>query len=280
MATDVLNREDLRAWVHGSANTYFGDADLDGEFNSSDFVQVFQTGKYETGRRMEGWSEGDWNGDGLFNSADFITAFQDGGYERGPRTDVTPVPELGGVVLLVLGPRGRGATKNDGTESRLTHVQKSGRYLGYRLLRASTVRRGRRIHRYLLRPCRRTTMAAVAVTFTHPHVAGAQAMPIRLQLFVVTLCLTLAAASHGPRRHLSLRHGRGDSGDGRDYAGAGGAAGPYGVGVCPTVGNGPHGFEFRLLEPHQRVSVSLDADECQPDGSQPHQCRVVCFHAH
>ena len=45
----VLNREDLRAWVHGSANTYFGDADLDGEFNSSDFVQVFQTGKYETG---------------------------------------------------------------------------------------------------------------------------------------------------------------------------------------------------------------------------------------
>ena len=37
------SREDL-------ANTYFGDADLNGEFNSSDMVQVFANGKYETGR--------------------------------------------------------------------------------------------------------------------------------------------------------------------------------------------------------------------------------------
>ena len=68
--------------------TWYGDADFNGEFNSSDFVQVFQAGKYEQGWLTEsgwavgalaGWSEGDWNGDGLFDSSDFITAFQDGG---------------------------------------------------------------------------------------------------------------------------------------------------------------------------------------------------------
>ena len=30
-------------------STWFGDADLNGEFNSSDFVQAFQVGKYEMG---------------------------------------------------------------------------------------------------------------------------------------------------------------------------------------------------------------------------------------
>ena len=106
-----VSEEDHRAWVKDLKRTWFGDADLDGEFNSADFVQVFQTGKYEKGwldewgRRGElaSWSEGDWNGDGLFNSADFITAFQDGGYEQGPRTDVAAVPEPAAWALLVIG---------------------------------------------------------------------------------------------------------------------------------------------------------------------------------
>ena len=78
---------------------------MDGEFNSDDFVQVFQAGKYETGAEAGGWGwyEGDWNGDGLFNSDDFITAFQDGGYEQGPRTDAAAVPEPAGCMLLVIG---------------------------------------------------------------------------------------------------------------------------------------------------------------------------------
>ena len=35
-------------WLHELKNVYVGDANLDSEFNSNDFVQVFQAGKYET----------------------------------------------------------------------------------------------------------------------------------------------------------------------------------------------------------------------------------------
>ena len=94
--------DDHGFWVHKLRLTWYGDADLNTAFDSADFVQVFQTGAYETGARA-GWSEGDWNGDGLFNSDDFVIAFQDGGYEQGPRTDVAAVPEPGGVILLILG---------------------------------------------------------------------------------------------------------------------------------------------------------------------------------
>ena len=98
----VVNEHDHRIWVRELKHTWFGDADLDGEFQSVDFVQVFVSGKYETGQNA-GWSEGDWNGDSVFNSVDFITAFQDGGYEQGPRTDVAAVPEPGGMILLLIG---------------------------------------------------------------------------------------------------------------------------------------------------------------------------------
>ena len=89
-------------WVHELKKTYIGDANLDGEFNSGDFVQVFQTGKYETGTGA-GWSDGDWNTDGFFSSDDFITAFEDGGYEQGPRTALAAVPEPSVSLLLVIG---------------------------------------------------------------------------------------------------------------------------------------------------------------------------------
>ena len=98
----IVSVADHWAWVKDLKRTWFGDGDLNGEFNSNDFVQVFQEGKYETAESAS-WSEGDWNGDGLFDSADFITAFQDGGYEQGPRTDVAAVPEPTGAALLLLG---------------------------------------------------------------------------------------------------------------------------------------------------------------------------------
>ena len=69
----VVNQDDHRVWVKDLKRTWFGDANLNGEFNSADFVQVFQSGKYEQGWVDErgniygetaGWSEGDWNGDG------------------------------------------------------------------------------------------------------------------------------------------------------------------------------------------------------------------------
>ena len=98
----VIDLEDRRVWVKDLAHTWYGDANLNGEFDSNDFVQVFQVGKYEM-QEYAGWSEGEWNGDGLFDSNDFVIAFQDGGYEQGSRTNVAAVPEPGSWVLLLLG---------------------------------------------------------------------------------------------------------------------------------------------------------------------------------
>ena len=90
----VVDNEDRLVWVQDPsfANTYFGDANLDGMFDSGDLIEVFQADKYES---MEGagWAEGDWNGDGRFGSGDLIAAFQGNGYERGPRPSVNAVPE-------------------------------------------------------------------------------------------------------------------------------------------------------------------------------------------
>ncbi len=61
-----------------------GDSNLDGIFDSSDLVQVFQFGRYETNQPAL-WSEGDWNTDGYFDTSDLVLAFQSGGYVLGAR---------------------------------------------------------------------------------------------------------------------------------------------------------------------------------------------------
>jgi hypothetical protein len=96
----VLDGADYWHWVHNLAKTYFGDADLDGEFASSDLVSVFQAGQYEdsiVGNST--WATGDWNGDGDFTSGDLVFAFQAAGYEQGPRV-ASRVPEPGSLVGL------------------------------------------------------------------------------------------------------------------------------------------------------------------------------------
>ena len=94
---------DREQWVVGLSNTFIGDANFDGEFNSSDFVTVFGAAKYETGQAAT-WSEGDWNGDGQFNSADFVAAFGGGGYESGPRDgNLQTVPEPSSIFLVGIG---------------------------------------------------------------------------------------------------------------------------------------------------------------------------------
>ncbi len=100
-ADSLVDANDRVVWVEQEAGTWFGDADLDGEFNSSDFVQVFVAGKYETNDNA-GWAEGDWDGSSRFDSADFVTAFQGGGYEMGPRIVSPAVPEPGGMAGWLL----------------------------------------------------------------------------------------------------------------------------------------------------------------------------------
>ncbi|MCB0320262.1 MAG: hypothetical protein KDD60_04995 [Bdellovibrionales bacterium] len=82
----VVDDRDREIWVHDIVGTFFGDANLDGEFNTSDLILTFQIGEYEDDVPLNsGWASGDWNGDGDFNTSDFILAFQDGGFEAGPR---------------------------------------------------------------------------------------------------------------------------------------------------------------------------------------------------
>ena len=95
-----VNGDDLTNWVKDLKNTWFGDSNLDGEFNSSDFVEVFTAGKFELNEDAT-WSQGDWNGDNRFNSSDFVEAFTDGGFEQGPRPAQT-VPEPTGALLTVV----------------------------------------------------------------------------------------------------------------------------------------------------------------------------------
>ena len=99
-----VNSSDHETLVNGILNTWYGDANLDGEFNTGDFTTVFQAGEFED--RLAGnstWGTGDWNGDGEFNTGDFITAFQQGGFERGPRPRVASVPEPTTPFALVIG---------------------------------------------------------------------------------------------------------------------------------------------------------------------------------
>ncbi|MCA9212132.1 MAG: hypothetical protein KDB27_03630 [Planctomycetales bacterium] len=93
-ADQIVDSEDRDAWVHELASTYYGDTNLDGEFNSSDLVAVFNAAEYEDA--VDGnstWQSGDWNLDGDFTTNDLVLAFQDGGYEKGPRTKPSAVPE-------------------------------------------------------------------------------------------------------------------------------------------------------------------------------------------
>ncbi len=98
----LVNEDDIKFWVEDLKNSWVGDANLDGAFDSTDFVEIFQAGKFETGNPAK-WEEGDWTGDLLFDSSDLVSAFQGGGFELGPRQAVSAVPEPGTSVLLLLG---------------------------------------------------------------------------------------------------------------------------------------------------------------------------------
>lgn len=78
----------------------YGDANNDRYFDSSDLVQVFLSGKYETGE-VAVWKEGDWNGDSIFDSADLIVALRTGEYEKA--TNAVYVPEPNALNCLIIG---------------------------------------------------------------------------------------------------------------------------------------------------------------------------------
>ncbi len=101
----LVNNDDRLFWVNDLKMTYLGDSNLDGEFNSSDFVAVFAKGQYEDAiPNNSTWSDGDWNGDSDFDSSDFVAAFAAGGYEKGARVPAAAlVPEPASATGLLLG---------------------------------------------------------------------------------------------------------------------------------------------------------------------------------
>jgi hypothetical protein len=85
-----------------ASRTWYGDANLDGEFNSGDIIEVFSAGVYEDQIDHNAhWWTGDWNGDSEFNSSDLVIAMQEGGYELGPRATAVVVPEPAAGMLLL-----------------------------------------------------------------------------------------------------------------------------------------------------------------------------------
>ena len=83
-----VDLDDLRLFVRSGLNTHIGDANLDGQFDSTDLVAVFQAGEYDDAiAENSTWVDGDWNCDAEFTSRDFVFAFQDGSYVRAVRTN-------------------------------------------------------------------------------------------------------------------------------------------------------------------------------------------------
>ncbi|MCA9195966.1 MAG: hypothetical protein KDA87_00450 [Planctomycetales bacterium] len=101
----TVSVSDRTLWVNEYAGTWMGDSNLDGEFNSADFVAVFTAGKFEQDVEAT-WDEGDWNGDQRFTSSDFVAAFSNGGYEAGPfnpQAVAVPEPTLSWTLLCASG---------------------------------------------------------------------------------------------------------------------------------------------------------------------------------
>ena len=110
-SVDLVDRD---VWVRDLMHLYYGDSNLDGEFNTSDLVFVLQQGQFEdavVGNST--WGSGDWSGDLEFSTSDFITAFQDGGFEQGPLRRRVCGPracQLDAVNYRVVNKRARGAS--------------------------------------------------------------------------------------------------------------------------------------------------------------------------
>ena len=94
---------DINVWIKDLYSSWVGDANLDGEFSSSDLVVVLSSGTYEVDVDSV-WSSGDFDGDGRTNSSDLVVALADGGYELGPAAAVQAamVPEPSSVLMVAM----------------------------------------------------------------------------------------------------------------------------------------------------------------------------------
>lgn len=87
---DAVDFNDVIMWVEDIVGTSFGDANLNGRFDSPDLIRVFSVNEFEDDiPNNSTWDEGDWNADGDFTTQDLIVAFARGNYLSASQ----PVPE-------------------------------------------------------------------------------------------------------------------------------------------------------------------------------------------
>ncbi len=112
----TVDFKDVLSWIKCSKGTCIGDVNLDGIFDSSDLIQLFQQVAYESGE-LALWTQGDWNGDCKFDSGDLLVAFQAGCYQSeslfatacggpvddGAETSFVSIPEPTATCLLAWG---------------------------------------------------------------------------------------------------------------------------------------------------------------------------------
>ena len=81
--TKLINGETYELLLReATVKTYFGDANLDGKFDTSDIVQIFKAAEFEDGIAGNStWFEGDFNADGDFDAKDLELALRLGKYE-------------------------------------------------------------------------------------------------------------------------------------------------------------------------------------------------------
>ena len=78
-----VDSHDLELLVRDLLGSSAGDTNLDGRFDSSDLVSVFQNGEYEDSiPNNSAWSTGDWNCDGEFTTSDLVRIFRESPYQR------------------------------------------------------------------------------------------------------------------------------------------------------------------------------------------------------
>jgi hypothetical protein len=120
----IVNQADRIVWIDTLRKTYVGDANLDGEFNSTDFVAVFIRGEYEDAlENNSGWADGDWNGDAEFSSSDFVEAFRIGAYEQGPRAAAS-VPEPASFFSVIMSVLAFGVARRRGCDPLTRRVER------------------------------------------------------------------------------------------------------------------------------------------------------------
>lgn len=93
----LVDQEDRRMWVEEIAGTHFGDANLDGEVNFSDFLTfAINFGKHG------GWADGNFDGVRGVEFLDFLTLDHFFGRSGSPTTTAVPEPDTFLLALLGL----------------------------------------------------------------------------------------------------------------------------------------------------------------------------------